>query len=107
SRRLRATARRARAAGDRSRLPPEAPLQGFDIQLSPEGAVVDAQYASNRDLGKIPLDMIESQLQQELALPNLSLKATRARNSYRILEEAKRAAEKNAKKIAPPVAQKP
>lgn len=72
--------------------PPEAPLQNFNIQLSPAGAVVDAQYASRRTLGPIPLAMIERQLQQQLDLPSLTLKATRAPNSLKILEEAKKKA---------------
>jgi uncharacterized hydrophobic protein (TIGR00271 family) len=81
--------------------PPEAPLQNFDVQVSPAGVVIDAQYASLRELGKVPLAMIERDLQEKLALPGLTLKATRARDSYRILEEAKKNAAKK------PAAQKP
>ncbi|MGH9606464.1 MAG: DUF389 domain-containing protein [Terracidiphilus sp.] len=81
--------------------PPQAPLESFDVQLSPSGAVVDAQYASLRKLDPIALDMIQAQLQQKLDLPDLSLKATRAADSYRILEEAKKKAKTKASQQAP------
>ena len=77
--------------------PPQAPLQGFDIQFSPSGVVVNAQYASPRQLGQIPLAMIERQLQQRLDLPRLTLKTKRAPDSLRILREA----EKKARQSAP------
>lgn len=75
--------------------PPEAPLQSFNVQLSPSGAVLDVQYASRRALDPISLAMIERQLQQKLALPTLLLKANRAPDSLRILEEAKKKARRS------------
>lgn len=65
-------------------------MQSFNVQLSPSGAVLDVQYASRRALDPISLAMIERQLQQKLALPTLLLKANRAPDSLRILEEAKK-----------------
>jgi hypothetical protein len=76
--------------------PTEIPLQSFDLQLSPAGAVVDVQYASRRDLDPISLALIERQLQQQLALPALTLKAKRDPNSLRILEEARKKAQQAA-----------
>jgi uncharacterized hydrophobic protein (TIGR00271 family) len=72
--------------------PPEAPLQSFDLQLSPSGLVVNAEYASYREMGKIAQDMIARQLQQKLGIPDLSLKARRSPGSYRILENARKKA---------------
>lgn len=73
--------------------PPEAPLQSFDLQVSPVGLVVNADYASDRSLDKISLAMIERDLKEKLSLPDLTLKATRDRNSLRILAEEKRKAQ--------------
>jgi hypothetical protein len=68
--------------------PPEAPLQSFNLKLSPAGLIVDADYASTRTLSKISVAIIERELQEKLAMPGLSVKATRDRNSVRILAEA-------------------
>jgi hypothetical protein len=87
--------------------PPEAPLQSFNLQLSPGGITVNAQYASYRRLAEIPLAMIERQLQQQLALPGLTLKAERVPNSLRILEEAKKKASQAARKSGTEPAAKP
>lgn len=57
--------------------PPEAPLQSFDVSFAPSGIAVDAVYASPRDLGKIPLELIQNQLRDKLAVPDLVLNAKR------------------------------
>ncbi len=74
--------------------PPEAPLQSFNLQVSPTGLIVDADYASTRTLSKITVAIIERELQEKLAMPGLSVKATRDRNSVRILAEARKKAQK-------------
>jgi len=57
--------------------PPEAPLEDFDVQLSPAGVEIDVRYASRRTLDKISTDMIERQMREKLALPDLTLNAKR------------------------------
>ena len=58
--------------------PPEAPLTGFDLDLSASAITLDARYQSERDLTPIALGLITEQLQQQLSLPELTLKAHRA-----------------------------
>lgn len=59
--------------------PAEAPLQDFDIAFAPSGIVLNVHYASNRDLDKIALSVMQQELQDKLALPELTLNATRVR----------------------------
>ena len=58
--------------------PPEAPLTGFDLDLSASAITLDARYQSERDLTPIALGLITKQLQQQLTLPELTLSAHRA-----------------------------
>ncbi len=58
--------------------PPEAPLTGFDLDLSASAITLDARYQSERDLTPIALGLITKQLQQQLTLPELTLTAHRA-----------------------------
>jgi uncharacterized membrane protein len=53
--------------------PAEAPLQGFDISFGPTGIVLNVQYSSDRELGKVPQEMIAHQLQEKLGTTDLSL----------------------------------
>ena len=58
--------------------PPEAPLTGFDLDLSASTITLDARYQSERDLTPIALGLITKQLQQQLSLLELTLTAHRA-----------------------------
>ena len=59
--------------------PTAAPLSGFNIILDDKGVTLDAQYKSDRDLSPIALGILTKQLQDDLNLPGLSLKAHRVR----------------------------
>ncbi len=68
----------------RSIWPPEAPLSGFDIDLSESRIALDAQYEGDRELSPIALGMIAKQLQDKLGLPALVLEAHRTRVSEKM-----------------------
>ena len=57
--------------------PAEAPLTGFDLDLTASAIVLDVQYQSDRDLTPIALGLIAKQLQEQLTLPTLRLSAHR------------------------------
>lgn len=57
--------------------PAEAPLTGFDLDLSASAIVLDVHYQSDRDLTPIALGLIAKQLQEQLTLPTLRLSAHR------------------------------
>ncbi len=57
--------------------PPEAPLQDFEIQLSATGINVAATYQSDHDLDEIALGLIQGELRDKLAMPDLTLSAER------------------------------
>ncbi|HVZ84575.1 MAG TPA: DUF389 domain-containing protein [Terracidiphilus sp.] len=57
--------------------PQQAPLHDFDVAFSPGGIIVHAEYESVRDLGQIPLDLIQGELRDKLAVPALTLDAKR------------------------------
>ena len=57
--------------------PSEAPIKAFDVAFSPAGIAADVQYASPRDLDQISLQLIENELREKLAVPDLALNATR------------------------------
>jgi uncharacterized hydrophobic protein (TIGR00271 family) len=59
--------------------PSEAPLKDFDVAFAPDGISVDVEDESDRELGKIPLELIENQLREKLAVPALSLQVRRTR----------------------------
>lgn len=61
--------------------PVDAPLQAFDVAFGSTGIVLNAQYASERELGKIPQDMIVHQLEEKLGTSNISLVVQRVRPS--------------------------
>lgn len=46
--------------------PTEAPIQTFDVSFAPGGIAVDVQYASTRDLGQIPIELLQNQLRDKL-----------------------------------------
>jgi uncharacterized hydrophobic protein (TIGR00271 family) len=57
--------------------PQETPLVDFDIQLSATEVTLDVQYQSGRDLDTISLGLIQGELRDKLAMPNLTLSAKR------------------------------
>ena len=59
--------------------PLEAPLQDFDVAFTSSGIALNVRYASNQELGKIPLSMIVQQLQEKLSTPEITVNATRVR----------------------------
>jgi uncharacterized hydrophobic protein (TIGR00271 family) len=59
--------------------PVDAPLQGFDVAFGPTGIVLNAEYTSDRELGKIPQAMVVHELQEKLGTSNISLVAQRVR----------------------------
>jgi hypothetical protein len=59
--------------------PTEIPLSGFEVALSDNGVIIDAQYESDRDLSPIALGLISKQLQVDLKMPTLVLNARRVR----------------------------
>ena len=59
--------------------PTQAPLSGFDMDLSDKGVTVDVKYESDRDLRPIALGMISKQLQDKLHLSTLVVEAHRVR----------------------------
>jgi hypothetical protein len=63
--------------------PTEIPLSGFEVDLSDNAVIIDAQYESDRDLSPIALGVISKQLQVDLKLPTLVLNARRARGTGR------------------------
>ncbi|MDE3199950.1 MAG: DUF389 domain-containing protein [Acidobacteriota bacterium] len=57
--------------------PAEAPIQRFDVAFSPDGIVVDVDYASARALDSVSLGLLSKTLQDKLADPLLTLNAKR------------------------------
>jgi uncharacterized hydrophobic protein (TIGR00271 family) len=57
--------------------PQEAPLEDFEIQLSATGVTLDVQYQSDRELDTIALGLIQDEVRDKLAMPDLTLNAKR------------------------------
>lgn len=57
--------------------PTQAPIQRFDVSFSPDGIVLDVDYASPRPLDPVSLELLTKTLQDKLADPLLSLNAKR------------------------------
>ncbi len=57
--------------------PSEAPIQRFDVAFSPDGIVVDVDYASAKALDSVSLELLTKALQDKLADPLLTLNAKR------------------------------
>ncbi len=57
--------------------PTEAPIQRFDLSFSPDGIVVDVDYASTKALDSVSLGLLTKSLQDKLADPLLTLNAKR------------------------------
>jgi hypothetical protein len=55
----------------------DAPIQDFDVSVGTQGTSVDIRYQAAKDLGAIPIDMVQQSLRTKLALPDLTLKAER------------------------------
>jgi hypothetical protein len=55
----------------------DAPLQDFDIAIGPAGAVLEVRYQAPRDLGEVPLNMVQQSVRSKLGIPGLILKAER------------------------------
>jgi hypothetical protein len=56
--------------------PPQAPFKAFDLAFTESGIVLNVQYQGAAVLDPIALDMIARDLQEKLAAPSLSIKAT-------------------------------
>ncbi len=70
--------------------PTEAPLSGFDVMLSDKEVTLEVQYESDRELSSIALGMITRQLQDDLNLPTLVVKAHRTRSTSKHSNERRR-----------------
>jgi uncharacterized hydrophobic protein (TIGR00271 family) len=57
--------------------PAAAPLQDFDVAFGPAGIVLNARYQSAKDMGPMPLGIIERELREKLSTPELVLNAQR------------------------------
>ena len=57
----------------------DAPIQDFDVVLSSAGTSVAVRYQAARELGDVPIHMIEQNLREKLGMPDLSVKAERVR----------------------------
>ncbi len=55
----------------------DAPIQDFDVVLSPTGTSVNVEYQAAKDLGDVPINMVLQSLRTKLAMPDLTLKAQR------------------------------
>lgn len=58
--------------------PSDAPIQNISVILgAPEGLSIEVQYQAARDLGDIPVKIVQHSLQTKLGIPNLTVKAER------------------------------
>lgn len=57
--------------------PSQAPLQVFDVSFAPAGISVNVEYTAKRDLGEIPIELIQNQLRDKLSTPEVVLNARR------------------------------
>ena len=53
--------------------PAEAPIQDFNIAFGTTGSTLNIRYQSNRDMGKITVEVITRQLQEKLGTQDLSM----------------------------------
>ena len=54
-----------------------APMQDFDVVLGAAGIVIDVHYQAAKDLGDVPVGMVQQSLRTKLGLPDLTVKAER------------------------------
>ena len=57
----------------------DAPIQDFDAVLGTTGIEIDVRYQATKDLGEIPVNMVQQSLRTKLGMPDLTLKAERSR----------------------------
>lgn len=55
----------------------EAPIQGTDVVLGTSGTAIAVRYRSTKDLGDVPINMVQQSLRTKLGIPDLTLKAER------------------------------
>lgn len=55
----------------------DAPIQDFDVVLSPTGTSVNVDYQAAKELDDVPIDMVLQSLRTKLGMPDLRLKAQR------------------------------
>ena len=55
----------------------DAPIQDLNVELSATGIAIDITYKSDKELGDIPVQMVERSLQTRLGMPSLVLAAER------------------------------
>lgn len=54
-----------------------APIQDFDVVLGTAGNTIEVNYQAPKDLGEVPIDMVQRDLRTKLGMPDLALKAQR------------------------------
>ena len=55
----------------------QAPIQDFDAVLGSTGIAIEVRYQAVKELGDIPLDMVQQSVRKKLGLPDLTLQAKR------------------------------
>ena len=55
----------------------DAPIQDFDILLGSAGIAIDVRYQAARDLGDVPINMVQKGLRTRLGIADLTLEAER------------------------------
>jgi uncharacterized hydrophobic protein (TIGR00271 family) len=55
----------------------DAPIQDFEVVLSTAGVAIGVRYQAKKDLGEVPVNMVQQSLRTKLEMSDLTLKATR------------------------------
>jgi uncharacterized hydrophobic protein (TIGR00271 family) len=62
----------------------DAPIQDFDVVLGSAGGSIEVRYLATKDLGQVPVNMVQQSLRTKLGMSDLIVKATRIRPAQAI-----------------------
>jgi hypothetical protein len=60
----------------------DAPIQDFEVVIGTAGIAVGVRYQAAKDLGEIPVNMVQQCLRTKLGMPDLTLKVERIRLAH-------------------------